>query len=523
MPGAAGAAVSSAGARHRPLGAPAPGPGGPEVTATLGLVVPLFNEADRLRDYGKQLADFLHDLPAGSELLFVDDGSTDATVAAVEELIAAHAGRAIRLLRRPHHGKGATVAAGLQAVGGEYAGFCDVDLATPLEHFSHIVDAAVSAPVLAVGSRDLSGSTLLESEGRLRETLGRLYNRLLQLTVAPGVVDTQCGAKVAARSVWSTILPYCREEGFAWDAEVIAVARARHVPVQEVPIAWRHDERSQVRLLRDGTAMVRSLPRIVQSARRAAADADRPGGGGGGVFDAGNADLLVAADQTHWWFRGKAAFVATALRRTRTGSAEGWLVDVGAGAGGVTSMVGWDLRSTMVLEGNASMARQAARRGLLAVQGDVTALPLGDGVAAVVSVLDVIEHLDDPLPCLREARRVLAGDGRLVVNVPAHQWLWSAADEELGHIRRYTRTRLERELAAAGLDPVLVTHVFSWLVPPVWFTRRLSRQGAELGLDKTSPLIDRAAMVLTAAERALVGHARVPLGTSLLCVARPKR
>jgi len=57
----------------------------------------------------------------------------------------------------------------------------------------------------------------------------------------------------------------------------------------------------------------------------------------------------------------------------------------------------------------------------------------------------------------------------------------------------------------------------------VWFTRRLSRQGAELGLDKTSPLIDRAAMVLTAAERALVGHVRMPLGTSLLCVARPRR
>src|SRR5919107_1703792 len=74
-PAAVSAAVSSPGARHRSRGAPAPGgPGDPEVTASLGLVVPLFNEADRLGDYGKQLADFVDELPAGSELLFVDDG-----------------------------------------------------------------------------------------------------------------------------------------------------------------------------------------------------------------------------------------------------------------------------------------------------------------------------------------------------------------------------------------------------------------------------------------------------------------
>jgi dolichyl-phosphate beta-glucosyltransferase len=493
-----------------------------DVTASLGLVVPLFNEADRLGDYGKQLADFVVELPPGSELLFVDDGSADGTVDAVEELIAAHPGRPIRLLARAHEGKGAAVAAGLRAVGGDYTGFCDVDLATPLEHFGNIVGAAMAAPVLAVGSRDLAGSTLVETEGRVRETLGRLYNRVLQVAATPGVVDTQCGAKVASREVWSAILPHCREQGFAWDAELIAVALARRVPVQEVPIAWRHDERSQVRLVRDGWAMVRSIPRIVRSARRAAAEL--PGArGGDGVFDAENADRLMAADQTHWWFRSKAAFVATALRRTRGDRAGGWFVDVGAGAGGVTSMVGWDLRSTMVVEGNAAMAGQAGRRGLLAVQGEVSALPLGDGAAAVVSLLDVIEHLSDPVPCLMEARRALADDGRVVVSVPAHQWLWSSADEALGHFRRYTRRRLRRDLAAAGLEPVVMTHVFSWLVPPVWATRRLSRgEGAELGLDRTSPVIDRAAMVLTALERSLVGRVSLPWGTSVLCVARPR-
>jgi hypothetical protein len=107
-----------------------------------------------------------------------------------------------------------------------------------------------------------------------------------------------------------------------------------------------------------------------------------------------------------------------------------------------------------------------------------------------------------------------------VVNVPAHGWLWSQADVELGHVRRYTRAMLRRELRAAGFEPLILTHVFSWLVPPVWLTRRVVRPGtAELGLDRTSVLIDRAAMALTWLERGLIGRVSMPLGTSVLCVA----
>jgi len=105
--------------------------------------------------------------------------------------------------------------------------------------------------------------------------------------------------------------------------------------------------------------------------------------------------------------------------------------------------------------------------------------------------------------------------------VPAHEWLWSDADEFLGHVRRYTRRALRAELAAAGFEPHVLTHVFSWLVPPVWVKRRATKShGPELGLDHTSPLIDRVAMALTLVERQLVGRVTVPVGTSILCVAQ---
>jgi SAM-dependent methyltransferase len=167
------------------------------------------------------------------------------------------------------------------------------------------------------------------------------------------------------------------------------------------------------------------------------------------------------------------------------------------------------------------LVRQARRRhGLAALGGDLDRLPLADGAADVVCLLDVIEHLVDPTTALGEARRVLTPGGRLIVNVPAHEWLWSEADEFLGHVRRYTRGALRRELTDSGFRPTILTHVFSWLVAPVWLKRRAARgEGPELGLDQASPLITDTAMVLTRLERALVGRVTLPFGTSILCVA----
>jgi dolichyl-phosphate beta-glucosyltransferase len=484
-----------------------------------GLVVPLYNEASRFEEFGQRLVEFMVAQPAGSELLFVDDGSDDATPRLVDELIAKNPGCAA-ILRRPHQGKGAAVSSGLAAIRAPLAAFCDLDLSTPLDQLKRVVRAAQRADVLAVGSRDLATSTLVRPEGAVREALGRAYNRLLQATITPGVVDTQCGAKAARRRVWQVILPECRETGYAWDAEAIAIARARAIPVHEVPIQWRHDSRTRVKVARDGVAMVLATPRIWRNMRRVESNAAREAAND--VVDDANVDR-DPADTEHWWFRSKAALVATAIRRVAAlDSMPGWLANVGAGSGGVVSMLGWDPGRLVVIEGDEGLVRQAHRRhGLCGLQAQVDVLPLADGTVDAVCLLDVLEHLADPVAALREARRVLSPEGHVVINVPAHEWLWSDADQFLGHVRRYTRGGLCAELGAAGFEPRVLTHVFSWLVPPVWVKRRATKSGGPvLGLDQTSPLIDRVAMALTFVERQLVGRVTVPVGTSILCVAR---
>lgn len=464
----------------------------------LGLVVPVFDEAHRFGEFANVLVEYVRGLPEGSELVFVDDGSRDGTAELAEQLTSGEP-RA-RVLRRPHEGKGAAVAAGLRSISAPYAAFCDIDLSTPLDQLELVVSAAERAPVLAIASRDLATSRLVRAESPVREALGRTYNRLLQATVTPGVVDTQCGAKAASRVVWHRVLTHTAERGFAWDAEAVAVALALGIPVQEVPIEWHHDERSGINVARDGLAMVRATPRIWWRARRAARD--RVG------------DATIA--ERHWWFRSKAALVATAIRRT--GGGGGTLVDVGGGDGAVTARLGWDPGSIVVIELDAAAALVAReRRGLRAVQGLASAQPVRGASVSVVCALDVIEHLVGPGEAVCEAARVLESGGRLVLTVPALPWLWSDVDRRLGHVRRYTANAVESLVRDAGLEPLVLTYVFSWLVGPMLVGRRMLGQS---GVGASWPVVDRLALVLTALERALVGRVRLPVGTTVLCVAR---
>ena len=236
-------------------------------TAPISLVVPLFNEEDRAPGSVPLLVTFVSSCAPDSELIFVDDGSTDQTCEVIEELLAEHPNVSTRLIRRPHLGKGAAVTSGIRAATCPYIGFCDVDLATSFDDVRHLLDIASDTHALTIGSRALAQSRIVDHERRSREMLGRAYNRLIRLSLAPGIFDTQCGAKVAPRGVWDAVLARCEEPGFAWDVEVVGTALALGIEVREVPVTWTHDHRTRVRVLRDGAGMVVALGGIRQRIR----------------------------------------------------------------------------------------------------------------------------------------------------------------------------------------------------------------------------------------------------------------
>lgn len=220
---------------------------------TFSLVVPCWNEATRLNETGPDLVAFVD--ARGGELVIADDGSTDETSAVARAL-------GVTVVEGPHRGKGAALRNGIQAARGDVVAFCDVDLATSLVDLERLINLAAVDQGVVIGSRAVAEAALDKRESFLRENLGRAFNKLVQVTLVRGVRDTQCGAKAARREVWEKLLAHSAEDGFAWDVEVLAFARALRIPIVEVGVAWSHQPGSRVRVGSDGLAMVRAVPRI---------------------------------------------------------------------------------------------------------------------------------------------------------------------------------------------------------------------------------------------------------------------
>lgn len=222
---------------------------------------------------------------------------------------------------------------------------------------------------------------------------------------------------------------------------------------------------------------------------------------------------LAALEDTHWWYRERRHLLAQTLRELRPGTA----VDIGAAGGGNTRVLrdlGW---RAVALEYGAEGAEVAHERRLATLRSDATMLPLRADALDLVLAFDVLEHLVDDDACVREVRRVLRGDGTFLIAVPADPRLWSAHDEAVDHVRRYTRETLTALLRGGGFD---IAEMSSWnvLLRPVVAMRRRTSSGSDL--DDVHPVVNAGLRAIITAERYLPVK-RLP-GVSLLVAARPR-
>lgn len=223
----------------------------------LGVVIPAYNEANRIADTLHRIHEYLSAQPYTWRVVVVDDGSSDST-ADIARAILEPAGGLV-LSYAPNRGKGHAVRYGMLRTEARYLLFSDADLATPIEEVERLWAAIKEGADIAIASRDVPGSHLVRRQSPLREMGGKLFNRCVQLLAVPGIRDTQCGFKLFTCDAAKRIFRLCTIDNFSFDVEVLYIARKLGYRIAEVPVTWRHQEGSKVRFLRDGLRMLKTL------------------------------------------------------------------------------------------------------------------------------------------------------------------------------------------------------------------------------------------------------------------------
>jgi dolichyl-phosphate beta-glucosyltransferase len=241
------------------------------------VVIPAYNEVSRLPPTLAHLREWLSRRDGEAEIVVVDDGSTDHTAEAAREA----GGEGLVVLRHEdNRGKGYAVRRGMLASRGRRRLMTDADLSTPIEDLSPLEAELDGGADVAIGSRAVAGARIVVHQPAYREMMGRVFNRLVQTLLLPGLKDTQCGFKLFTDRAAEWAFGACRLDGFSFDVEALYVARHRGLRIVEVPVTWRNDAASRVSLGGGGAAFV-DLFRIRLLAWRGAYDPVTGAGEGG--------------------------------------------------------------------------------------------------------------------------------------------------------------------------------------------------------------------------------------------------
>ncbi len=234
----------------------------------LSVVVPAYNEARRLPDNLRKIIEFLRTQSYLYEVLVVDDGSTDETVALCREVAAGDS--RVRIIENPHYGKGYTVRTGMLSATGEIVVFSDADLAVPIEDINVLLPYFEQGYDVVFGSREGGGRNQRVGEPQYRHLMGRVFNTLVQMIAIPGVHDTQCGFKAlryeVAQQVFPQMLIHDGSQGpisgplvTGFDVEMLFLANKMGYRLQEVPVRWYYGKESKVNATRDSWLLFKEL------------------------------------------------------------------------------------------------------------------------------------------------------------------------------------------------------------------------------------------------------------------------
>ncbi len=230
---------------------------------TASLVIPAYNESSRIEACVRAVAEWVRSRPGGLdwEVFLVDDGSSDDTAARARSIAAAE-GLDLKVVSYgENRGKGFAIRTGVLASSGDPVLISDTDLSTPLSEWGKLADKLPTHPV-AIGSRALQQDLVRRKQAPHRVLLGKAGNGVIQLFAVPGIQDTQCGFKLFRGDAARMLFRQAKVDRFAWDVELLYLARKSGLAIAEVPVLWFNSPESKVRVVRDAIQTLWDVLRI---------------------------------------------------------------------------------------------------------------------------------------------------------------------------------------------------------------------------------------------------------------------
>jgi len=234
-------------------------------TPFLSIIIPAYNEEKRLPLALGQVFAFLEEQSYSSEVLVVENGSVDRTLAFAREFAADHAN--LIVIHEEGRGKGNAVRSGVLSAHGEYRFICDADLSMPIDEIQKFLPPQLDDFDIAIGSREASGA-IRYNEPPYRHWGGRAINLIIRLLILPGLKDTQCGFKCFRAETTIDLFQQQTLSGWSFDFELLYLARRKKLRIKEIPVQWYFDSDSKVNAVRDALRMIGDIFRIHANALR---------------------------------------------------------------------------------------------------------------------------------------------------------------------------------------------------------------------------------------------------------------
>lgn len=229
----------------------------------LSLIIPAFNEEQRLPKTLDQVSGFLKAQSYPSEILVVENASQDNTLKVAEQFAHQHASEElpIKVLQEPVQGKGAAVKRGMFAAKGMYRFMCDADLSMPVSEINRFFPPDIEHFDISIASREAPGAVRF-NEPAYRHMVGRVFNTLIRLLALPGLNDTQCGFKCFKAPVVEELFEAMTITGWSFDVEILFLAQRRGYKIVEIPIPWYYNPDSHISVIKDSFQMALDIFKI---------------------------------------------------------------------------------------------------------------------------------------------------------------------------------------------------------------------------------------------------------------------